>query len=205
MPNRKLVAIPVFLIFALVITGFAYAHWSETFTIIGNVTTTELDWELREPLSYLDGEDTNDYTCDDEWNPQQGSKDVGGPTHLELVDSDGDGDKDTLEVTLQNVYPGYYERITFDVHNNGEMPLIFKKVIINGQAFESGQPTVSLDLNNDGENDIKIKFADNLGGQLEPGESFFSETVHILILQGCVEGQTLTFTIQLVAENWSPQ
>jgi len=203
MLNKKLATIPVFLIFVSAIVGLAYAHWTKTFTITGNVTTTELDWRLQSP-SCLDGDNENDYTCDDSWSYIQGDKDVGGPTLLELVDSDGDGDEDTLNVTLQNVYPGYYERITFDVYNNGKMPLIFKKVIINGQEFTSDHPTVSLDLNNDGKDDIKIKFADNLGEQLDPDDSF-SETIHILILQSCIEGQTLTFTIQLVAENWSPQ
>jgi len=204
MLNKKLATILVFLTFASAIVGFAYAHWTKTFTIKGSVTTTELDWRLQSPSCLDDGDNENDYTCDRSWSYTQGNKDVGGPTILELVDSDGDGDNDTLEVTLQNVYPGYYERITFDVYNNGEMPLIFRKVIIGGQEFTRDQPTVSLDLNNDSKDDIKIKFADNIGGQLDPGGSF-SETVHILILQGCIEGQTLTFTIQLVAENWSPQ
>ena len=204
MINRKVIALPMLLVFALVATGLAYAHWTKTFTIIGNVDTTELDWEFREPISCLDEPGKNDYAGDCEWNTWRGDKDVGGPTLLELVDTDGDGDKDLLNVTLQNVYPSYFEAITFHVHNNGKMPLNFTKVIIGGQEFTSGTPTVFLDLNGDNINDIKVKYLDNLGAQLHPCD-WLEISIFILILQNdAIEGQTLTFTIQLVAENWHP-
>jgi len=204
MQNKKLMAIPMLLVFALVTTGFAYAHWSETLYISGTVDTSELDWEFRTPISCMDEPDTNDYAGDCEWNNWQGDKDVGGPTILELVDTDGDGDKDTLDVTLQNVYPWYFECITFHIHNNGEVPLEFVKVIIDGQEFTSGTPTVFLDLNGDDVDDIKIKYLDCLGSQLHPCD-WIEVSIFILILQNdAIEGQTLTFTIQLVAENWSP-
>jgi len=204
MLNKKFAAIPILLIFALAITGFAYAHWAKKLTITGNVNTTELDWEFRTPISCLDGPGVKDYAGDCEWNIWQGDKDIGGPTTLELVDTDGDGDKDQLNVILQNVYPWYFEAITFHVRNNGEMPLEFKKVIINGQEFTSGTPTVFLDLNNDGLDDIKIKYLNNLGKQLHPND-WIEVSIFILILQNdAIEGQILTFTIKLVAENWSP-
>ena len=203
MMNKKFVAVPMLLVFALVATGFAYAHWSETLYISGTVDTSELDWEFWTPVTCLDGPDTNDYGGDCSWNNWQGNKDVGGPTLLELKDTDGDGDNDKLEITLQNVYPGYFETITFHVHNNGEVPLEFIKVVIDGNEYNSGQPTVFLDLDGDGYNDVKIKYLDNIGAQLHPCD-FLEISIWILVLQEAPEGQSLTFTIELVAENWSP-
>ncbi|RLI26051.1 hypothetical protein DRO58_05855 [Candidatus Bathyarchaeota archaeon] len=203
MMNRKLVAIPILLVFALMLTGFAYAHWSETLTITGTVDTGELDWEFCTPITCLDIEGTNDYGADCEWNNWQGNKDVGGPTELELKDTDGDGDDDTLIVTLVNVYPGYFESITFHVHNNGEVPLEFIKVVINGNEFTSGTPTVFLDLDGDDYDDVKIRYLDNIGAQLHPCDTI-EISIWILVLQEAPEGQSLTFTIQLIAENWSP-
>jgi len=203
MLNKKFVAIPMLLITALAITGFAYAHWTKTLTIIGNVDTAELDWELKTPTGYLDHNNTNDWAADCDWNFWQGDKDIGGPTELELIDTDGDGDYDKLNVTLVNAYPSYAEEISFYVHNNGEVPLIFKKIVIDSNEFYSGRPTVFLDVTGDGKYDIKIRWGNNLGAQLHPCDST-EISFSILVLQDAPQGQSLTFTIQLVAENWSP-
>ena len=204
MLNRKYMAIPLLLVFALVATGFAYAHWSETLLITATVDTAELDWELKQPTNYMDHENTNDWAADCDWNFWQGNKDVGGPTRVELKDTDGDNDYDTLEVTLVNAYPGYAEEISFYVHNNGEVPFIFKKVIIDGNEIGSDDPTtVFLDLTGEGDYDIKVRFGNNIGEQYEPCEDN-EISFSILVLQDAPQGQSLTFTIQLVAENWSP-
>ena len=39
MQNKKLMVIPMLLVFALVLTGFAYAHWEKIITINGTVKT----------------------------------------------------------------------------------------------------------------------------------------------------------------------
>jgi len=207
MMNKKFVTIPILLITALAITGFAYAHWTKTLTIIGNVDTAELDWELKAPTGCLDHPNTNDWAADCEWNFWQGDKDIGGPTELELIDTDGDGDYDKLNVTLVNAYPSYAEEISFYVHNNGEVPLIFKKVIIDGNEINPGDPeekyTVFLDVTGDGKHDLKIRLGNNLGVQFELCTSR-EISISILVLQDAPQGQSLTFTVELVAENWSP-
>jgi hypothetical protein len=198
MLNKKFVAIPMLLITALAITGFAYAHWTKTLTITGNVNTTNIEWIFWSPITCLDEPNTNDYAGDCEWHNWQGDKDIGGPTLLNLVDDH------TLQVTLQNVYPYYFETITFHVKVTGGMPLEFIKIIVNGVEYTTNPGTIFLDLNGDGYNDIKLYFLDNLPKQFHPGD-FFEVSIWILILQNdAIEGQTLTFTIQLVAENWSP-
>jgi hypothetical protein len=202
MQHKKLVGLSVLLTLALLTTGLAYAQWSEKLTITGNVATAELDWELKNPASYLDHEGTKDWNADCNWNFWQLNKDVGGPTQITFRDTDGDGDYDTLEVTLVNTYPGYAESISFDVHNNGILPLIFKKVIINGNEFTSGSPMVSLDVTGDGKTDLAIKYSDNLGRLFNPSDSA-NVNFKILVLHDAPESSTLHFTIQLVAVQWN--
>jgi len=202
MRNIKLVVLPTLVIVGLLMTGFAYACWSQTLYIEGSVASGELDWEIKKPLGCMDHKGDLDQNADCEWNWWEVDKDVGGPTILQLEDIDGDGDNDRLNVTLTNTYPGYAEEISFYVHNNGTIPLVFEKVVIDGNVYYSGRPTVFLDLTGDGKDDIKIRWGDSLGDQFEPcdsGEISFS----ILVLQDAPQGSTLHFTIEMVAIQWN--
>ncbi|MEM2588087.1 MAG: hypothetical protein QXV23_07305 [Candidatus Bathyarchaeia archaeon] len=169
--------------------------------------TSELDWEF-ESGSFTSKDVGNDWTCDSSCNPpsisniRQGTKDIASTTG-EFVDSDGDGDLDTLKVTVSNAYPCYYNHIDFWVHNNGEVPLIISKVIIDGHVYTASPVILCLDLNGDGNLDIIIRYGNSFGTQLEYCDSAnISFDFHIL--QNAPEGQSLSFTIQIVAENWSP-
>lgn len=201
MRNIKLVVLPTLVILGLLMTGFAYACWSQTLYIEGSVASGELDWEIKGPINCMDELGENDWNADCSWNFWQVDKDVGGPTVLRLADTDGDGDNDTLYVKLQNAYPGYAEEISFYVHNNGTIPLVFEKVIIDNQEISDGG-TIFLDLTGEGDNDIKIRWGDSVGDQFEPcisKEVSFS----ILVLQDAPQGATLSFTIKLVAVQWN--
>ena len=192
------------LVILLAIMGVGYALWSETLVISGNAETGELDWELKGPINCMDHDGDKDHNADCNWNFWQVDKDVGGPTSLTLIDTDTDGDDDTLNVTLVNAYPGYAEEISFYIHNCGTIPLKVWKVVINGYVlYETNTTdTVFLDLNNDGKNDVKVRWGDHLGVQLEPcesGEISFS----ILVLQDAPQDQNLHFTITFTAVQWN--
>jgi hypothetical protein len=47
MRSKKLMALPMLLIFALSLTGYAFANWTETLTINGSVTTATLDLTFK--------------------------------------------------------------------------------------------------------------------------------------------------------------
>jgi len=210
MPNKKLMTIPIVLMLALLIMGFAYAHWSQTLYIEGTAESGELDWELV-GWSCLD--QGVDWHCRDGfagpppyfWLDPKG-KDVGSQ---ELIphDTDEDGDYDTLEFNLYNVYPSYFTSVSVYVHNCGTIPLIIDKVIIKDditvEIRKVPAPLVQLDLNGDGKKDIEILWGNNFGVQLEPCESSPEISFWVHILQDAPQGATLEFTIELVAIQWN--
>ena len=51
---NKIAAVFIVSIFALSGLGVAYAHWTDTITITGDVTTGTLKWELELPISHAD-------------------------------------------------------------------------------------------------------------------------------------------------------
>lgn len=191
------------LMLAMAMIGTAYAMWSKTLYVYGYVDTGELDWEFIHPFTYTDH--GLDWTSDDGLiNVRQLDKDVGS-TAYRFIDSDGDGDNDILEVTMKNVYPSYYEHMSFWVRNNGTIPLKIKKVIIDGQEF-TAPFYVKLDLNGDGKDDVEIYYGDSFGVQLHPYPTIpykadISFEIHVL--QGAPQGETLSFTIEIVAVQWN--
>jgi len=97
MNTKKLAATFAILMMALGIAGFAYAHWSETVYIQGEVTT-----------GYVDLEWSFDYIL-------RQDKDV---AYLEYYIEDG-----YLEVGLYNVYPCLTVELWIDIHNTGTIPV----------------------------------------------------------------------------------
>jgi len=208
--KTSLPAILAVTLIVLSIAGFSYAHWCESLTLNGTITTGELDWEFI-VASCLDV--GVDYHCNDGfvgippyWKDPDG-KNIGWQ-ELTLVDSDNDGDNDTLLINLNNVYPSYFTSITFYVHNCGTIPLKIDKVIFKNSThvvgeYRTGVPYLKVDLNGDGKFDVEFQWGDNFGEQIDPcGRSpEFSFWIHIL--QDAPQNETLSFSIELVAVNWN--
>ncbi|MEM3828096.1 MAG: hypothetical protein QXP36_02605 [Conexivisphaerales archaeon] len=156
MHKTKPTAIALLTIFALTAIGLAYALWSENLYINGTINTSELDWELVPGhLTHLDqGNDWNaSYYPDSGF--EQLNKNVGSTT-VNQVDSDNDGDLDTITVTLSNVYPWYGEHISFRVRNNDIIHLKIWKVVFKDadgtvlyEMYKSEANAILLDLNKD--------------------------------------------------------
>jgi hypothetical protein len=206
MQNKKLMTIPILLLLALVITGFAYSHYQQVLTIGGTINTSELDIEIL-PGSVTSKDDGLDWTVESTCTPPkiimpptQLDKNVGSTTSL-LKDTDGDGDLDKLELTIDNVYPCYYNHIDFWVHNNGELAWKITKVIVNdGYADHEYTDTFTdcFDLDDDGKCDIVLRWGDSFNLQKEYCEELnISFDFHIV--QDAPQDETLTFTIKIVA------
>jgi hypothetical protein len=200
MQNKKLITIPLLLVFALAAIGFAYAQWSKTLYINGTANTGELDWEFI-GASCLDTSG-NDYHCRDGFTGPppfywMGDKNVGS-TGVTITDPH------TATVTLTNVYPSYFTSVDVDAQNTGTIPLIIDRVVIDGNVLrKSPTPVIKLDLSGDGINDVEIKWTDGFGTQLNPGDLSPTMTFWIHILQGAPQSQTLSFTIEIVAIQWN--
>lgn len=209
MKNKKYMAIPLVLIMALGIVGYAYASWYNYLYVEGQVDTANLDWGF----TAWDCIDTGvDYHCREGfagpyplfWTDPEG-KNVGWQ---ELIphDTDGDGDYDTLEFNLYNVYPSYFTSVSVYAVNTGNIPLIIDGVDINGVVYlrHSPTPIIRLDLNGDGYDDVEIWWGNGFGVQLEPGDWSPEMSFWIHILQNPYNmGKTFSFYIGLVAINWN--
>ena len=208
---KKIGLLCLALVLALGTLGVGFALWSETLYIDGTVYTGELDWEFEcgtVTVSDPCTPPTADKNCDNDFQnvrPAPGDKNV-GCTDVVCVDSDGDGDVDTLQVTLNNVYPCYYVHIGYFIHNNGSIPLKFERCIISGggssYAFTSLPCLVDLDLDGDGDLDLNLRFGDNFGVQLHPCDSM-DQSFDLHVKQGSEQGTTYTFTIELEAVQWN--
>jgi len=115
MQKRKLMAIPMLLVFALVLSGFAYAHWSKIITIDGTVTTGRLHLEVISVAS-------DDPPGNKEWNEL---KDVGCTT------AKIGADKQSIIVTITNGYPCYGVYVHFSVHNDGTIPAKLYEIVVD--------------------------------------------------------------------------
>ncbi len=217
MMNTKTIGLlAIFLLAASILA--AYAMWSETLKVNATVRTGELDWEIVSgPTIWLDAcglpPGYGVYAGND-WNashfPSPGAvqldKDV-GCTNVELVDTDGDGDYDALNITLDNVYPWYYTHIAIKVHNDGTIPLRIWRVIIDGNEYyelneQELQEGVYIDVDGDGYDDLVIWWGDNFGAQLHPCQSA-DISLDITVLQEAGEDTTYNLLIQFDAIQWN--
>ena len=196
---KKIALLSLALILALGTLGIGYALWSENLYIEGLAQTGELDWEFAEPVPGGWGPPVL-HDSDQGIDPllpgyNLTAKDVAWK-EWDFIDSDGDGDADTLEIEVFNAYPGYFNNMSFHVHNNGTIPLHFEYVLLNGQPMPIGQDVY---LENGA---LWLWWGDAPGDQIHPctGKeiSFF-----LGILQPAEQNATYTFTITLGAVQYN--
>lgn len=205
MRNTKLAVLPILLLIGTLLTGVAFAHWSESLLLTGSVATGLLDWQFTD-VGHLDPgppDSVRDYHCRDNFEGPppyywQGDKDVGYTTAVVTEDPH------VIEVTLNNVYPSYFNSISVYAKNTGTVPLIIEKAIIDGSVVMDFDEKVRLDLDGDGKDDLEIWWKANIFGvQLEPGEDGPQTSFWVHVLQDAPRGKSLEFTIELVAVQWN--
>jgi len=102
MDTKKIAATFAILMIALGVAGFAYAHWCETLTLNGTITTGIVDVEWSWDGELINGVKENGYV---------------------VATMEGTIEGNTLTVTINNTFPclrGWFE---IDVHNNGTIPV----------------------------------------------------------------------------------
>jgi hypothetical protein len=193
---------------ALALTGAGFAHWQETLHVEGTVETGELDWEfLNPPFSAGENPHPPALTCDDVGTDPDYDKDVASTVGV-FSDSDADGDYDLLTLTIDHAYPCYHNHCAFWVHCNGSVPLIVERVnfLVDDTVVESltAPGWVELDLGGTADADISMYWGDNfgVGGQMHFCD-YRDMSFSLHILQEAPQGETLTFSIQLVGVQWN--
>ncbi|MCE4628519.1 MAG: hypothetical protein F7C34_05180 [Desulfurococcales archaeon] len=216
------IALAAFLLVAAM--GGAYALWFESLDTNITANTGELDWEFMNNSIYTSDPCTDDLGNNITWPDKNAfppdyetviapeGKDV-GCTALEPVDTDSDGDFDTLNIDIYNAYPYYATEVDFRVRNTGTIPLKIWRIVVtldNGTNYtftelnpdEVEHEGLYLDLNNDGNPDVIMLWGDNFGVQLETGDTA-DISLRIIVLQTAPQGEDLHFTISLDAVQWN--
>lgn len=196
-------SIPAFLVITVItlsIVGFSYAHWEKYMWMDVDVTTGTMCAEFVSPVTRTDH--GLDWTCDEGFeNVRQINKDIGNSNGT-LVDTDGDGYNDTIEILLNNTYPCYYEHISFWIHNCGTIPWKIHNVTFNDVAVLYAKGYLRLDLNGDGYDDVEIYWGNNFGAQVDPCEKAdLSFEIHVL--QDAPPGTTMSLLIKITVINWN--
>jgi hypothetical protein len=119
----------VVLLLAMGAMGAGYAFWTQNLTVEGTVKTGSLDWKFVSPFNQLDttvqfldgGKDYNFNLADlneDTWQIDRNVGYVGGRIENPHL----------ITVTMNNVYPGYYNELYTYFRNIGTLPLKIRQV-----------------------------------------------------------------------------
>lgn len=180
--SRKVMAISMTLVAAMLMLGFACAYWSDTLTIQGTITTNHFDADLSLPQPW------QQYAGDNEVE-----KDVGYIDFVEIYDDLNDESWDTsmdlIKIVIKNAYPGYEAWVRAGLHVcAGSMPGIVKEIIID--APDELEVWVNPDLT---------------GTQVHPCWEYFFN-VHVKVIEDQIEpqqGTTYEFTVTIVMAQYN--
>lgn len=120
---KKAKILALVLVAALMLTGGAYAYWNQSISLstsaaMGNMNVVVTDTAIH-PLSYMpavaDGGWITYGTADDYMNPLTGTISA---------------DKQSVNVTVDKMYPGAKYGLDYQISNTGEVPFYLKGVTI---------------------------------------------------------------------------
>ena len=212
---NKMAAIFIASIFALSGLGVAYAGWTDTLTITGDVTTGDVNWVVNLPITMSDTfapppiypTPTPDLNCD----PNLGFNGMGSqPFYVEKNVGWGEStliDDHTISMIIYNAYPGYYNHIDFWVHYIGSIPGKIDSFVIRNEAGIVLETIRDLgiyefDISGDGINDMQIKWGHPFGDQLhycnERDVSF-----GFCFLQPLPQDSVITLYLEYVVVQWN--
>ena len=174
-------------IVALMGIGFGYAHWTETITVEGTVTTGNLELVP---------------TCEIEKLAPDGP--------YGEVDCEIEGD--TVTYRISNAFPCMKVRVNFSLANTGSIPAGLYKIAFSDSEEHSWEHTAP-DIPEDMGPVIKgglpgwievesINWGGAPFGQIDPGQEAWVEII-IHFTEDTPEGSTYTFSFTLEYWNWN--
>ena len=205
---KRMKVLALVLAFALATMGGAYALWSDTLMVEETVQTgiVDLQWAsafMVDPDPNYTGHDGDVYGTDDNrdgldtmdpGNPNE-NKNIG--SFQAAIKTDGGNDKvtnrDTLELTLTNGYPGYQEYVDAVIKNVGTVPVKLDYSI-------SGKPGwLEVAFYNPETGEV---FADLVGKQVDPDQELKVRIVN-RVLNNAPQEVERTFSIKLTGIQWN--
>jgi predicted ribosomally synthesized peptide with SipW-like signal peptide len=206
---KKAALLCLALVLALGALGVGYAKWSDTVTMSGPVKTGKVCIGVRagsagevfhgtppfNDMNYTSFDSQlGTYSCPPGYQfngIHEELKDVAHVTVVNELDTDGDGNIDTVEFTIEDAYPYLLMELSFVVCNCGTIPLKIQA------------PVITQD---DG---ILIQYLDNVGVQLEPGACSAEISMYVGVPQYLSTGEltpqgaTLHFSILVGGIQWA--
>lgn len=155
MKTAKLGAIFLVAIMSLTALGAAYAHWEETLTISGTMTTDDIDpkfeCEKTNDPSQSDADPERDRSLDPTecgywdrdgiWQPgTRRVKDVGYTNAL--IPADGK----SIVITVGDAYPCYYGNVYWCTKNHGSCPVLIHSLKLTEVSKRGHKFPVNVDL-----------------------------------------------------------
>jgi hypothetical protein len=175
MRNKKLMALPLLVIFALSVTGYAFANWTKTLTINGTVETATLDLTF----SYV-----SLVTETDPYDVGTTELDPSGYTT---------GTVHNVMMTVNNAYPGYKARISFDITNIGTIP-----AELVGFNLNSGPTAIPLSASLSG-GTVTFHVSNGAGETLGVGDTHTYQLT-LEVTTAAEPDATYSFTVGIVFE-----
>ena len=198
---KKIGLICLALVLALGALGVGYARWADNLYLEGAVTMGEVDWAFDNhltPGAYPEVTQ-HDNGIDPLWGKEVGS------TEWLFIDSDIDGDYDTLQLTILNAYPFYYNHLSTWVHCNGSVPIIIVGAWVSfdggteiwmpagGWIYNNADPDLAT---------LMVSFGDNYGDQLHFCD-FRDISLDFQVLQPAQQGAQYAFSIRYEAVQYN--
>jgi hypothetical protein len=187
--NKKIMAIFASMMIALCLVGVSYALWSKYLYISTWIGTDDVDVVFSpftinfDPLAIPPAVSLDPKNATARWD-----KDVGWTT------IDGIGEE-TINITLHNVYPCYYNDIEVEYTNVGSVPVIMQNI-----TFIANFTVASAMGANDGE--VWIAWHNGVGSQIEPGETAGSSLL-MHVEQSATQSTDYGFTMKICFVQWN--
>jgi hypothetical protein len=201
MDKKKIIALPLIAIMLSLTTAVAVAHWVDNLYVEGTVQTGYLCTCFRPGAEGSLHGTGWDWTCGVGFvNTHQITpvKDI-ADTYVTIIDCH------TLNVTIDNGYPCYYDHIVLGIDNCGTVPWSILTVTFTSTSDSvviTHNGYLTLDLDGVGDDDLEINWGDSFGVQIDPGE-YADLSFDIHLMNPIPQDSQLTFTVTIEVVNWN--
>jgi hypothetical protein len=206
-------------VMGLGLAGVGYALWSQQLQLEGVVVTDSMEMDYVKQCTD-DNERVDCQFVDPLADPLDDGNDPEGPGPEPLrIDKDiafctcsidEVATNNKIQIHMTDTYPSYWCTTWFSVRNNGTIPVMLDKVILNGTEIEVG-PLSELDADQDGDNDMEVAVSDLVLCEQQDPDGWCAESgcyddtgnVEVHILNGADEAETISFELELIYVNWN--
>jgi len=133
MKTAKLGALFVVFVMAFTAVAASYAHWEETLTISGVMTTDDIDPYFycidsndkpKDDMIMADPDECGTWSPDHVWGGLRRDKDVGSCDIDYAYYENNMANNNKLEIIIKDAYPCYYAHPMFCIGNKGSVPVL---------------------------------------------------------------------------------